>query len=186
MSNSKLIKLCLKNNKKAWKLFLKKYSRLIYWAINKNLARGSFNQQQNEAEDIFQEVFLSILEDKKLQQVKNIDLLPGWLAMVASNQTIDYMRRKNRIKESLVAEFPITGSQSLQEKISGQDTFSLVDKVIENLSNKEKIIISLNLFEDKTHKEIAGILSLPVNTVSTIIFRTKEKIKSKIKKMKEN
>lgn len=186
MSNSRLIKLCLKNNKKAWKLFLKKYSRLIYWAINKRLAGSGLTQQQNEADDIFQEVFLSILEDKKLQQVKNVNLLPGWLAMVASNQTIDYMRQKNRIKESLVPEFPATGCQALQEKISERDTFSLVDRVIESLSDKEKIIISLSLFQNKTHKEIAGILSLPANTISTIIFRTKEKMKNKIKKMKEN
>ena len=60
-NESELIKRCLNKDKKAWGEFVDKYSRLVYWAIHKKMATTRFNCQQADIEDIFQDVFLSIL-----------------------------------------------------------------------------------------------------------------------------
>jgi RNA polymerase sigma-70 factor (ECF subfamily) len=185
MNEAKLIKLCLKKNKKAWKIFLERYGKLIYWAIRKRIEKITSEYQQNDIEDIFQEVFLILFEKNKLNQLKNIKFLPGWLAMISSNKTSDYMRKKFTNREDLTIDFTTFGDDSFKESLLNREDFALVNTTIENLSNKEKIIISLNILEEKTHQEIAEIMRLSINTISTIISRTKEKIKNNLKKMKE-
>ncbi len=185
MNSSRLIQRCIQKDKKAWRVFLKKYSRLIYWAIKKRLAAINSDSQQCDIEDIFQEVFLTLLKQDKLSQLKDEKTLPGWLAMIASNKTTDYMRRKFRNRENLIVEFPNFADYSFEQNLLKRNTFSLIDKIIESLSTKEKLVISLNILEEKTHKEISEITKIPLNTVSTVISRTKEKIKNELKKMKE-
>ncbi|MCF7870335.1 MAG: sigma-70 family RNA polymerase sigma factor [Candidatus Omnitrophica bacterium] len=185
MNEIKLVNLCLRKDKKAWKIFLKKYGKIIYWAIRKRIKKITSDYQQNEIEDIFQEVFLALFEGNKLNQLKDVKFLPGWLAMISSNKTIDYMRKKFNNREDLTIDFTTFRDDSFKESLLNRDDFALVNTIIENLSDKEKIIISLNILEEKTHQEIAEITSLSINTISTIIVRTKEKIKNNLKKMKE-
>ncbi|MCF7871386.1 MAG: sigma-70 family RNA polymerase sigma factor [Candidatus Omnitrophica bacterium] len=175
----------MEKNKKAWKIFLNRYGKLIYWAIHQRIEKINSQYQQNDIEDIFQEVFLTLFEKNKLNQLKNIKFLPGWLAMVSSNKTIDYMRKKYNNREDLTIDFAAFKDNNFKESLLNREDFILVNTIIGNLSNKEKIIISLNILEEKTHQEIADITRLSINTISTIIARTKEKIKNNLEEMKE-
>ncbi len=185
MADAHLIKKCLKKDKESWQIFLSKYSRIVYWAIHNQFSRNKFSCSETDIEDIFQDTFLTILENNKLAQLKDIRSVSGWLAMIASNKTIDYIRKKISLKEELVIDFPKIGNFQQEEEMLSRDYSALINEIIEQLPDKEKMVISLNLLENKSYKQIAKIMSLPINTVSTIIFRTKEKIRNKLKKMKE-
>jgi len=182
MSEAELIKRCIKKDKKAWDLFIQKYSRLVYWAIRKRLTASSFNSHESDIEDIFQEVLLTILKGKSLLQLKNPKYIPGWLAMVASNKAVDFMRKKIRLDKNIVFDISEFKDDSFEKELFSKDAVDTVKDIINTLSDKEKIIISLNLLEERTHKEIAQITGAPINTVSTIIARTKEKLKKELKK----
>lgn len=185
MNDKKLVKLCINKNQKAWGIFLNKYSHLIYWAIKKSFSANNYSYSQTDTEDIFQEVFLLLFKHNKLTELKKAQHLPGWLSMLTYNKTTDYLRRKISRKEELIADFPTFGDTSFQEELKNKETYSLIKSSIEDLPDKDRIIITLNLLQEKSHKEISQIVNLPINTVSTIIHRTKEKIRKKIKKMKE-
>ena len=182
MNESELIKRCITKDKKAWGIFIEKYSRLIYWAIRKRLAMSSFGCDETDVEDIFQEVFLTVLKDNKLNQLKDPKFIPGWLAMVASNKAVDFMRQKAHREHNLIVDTPVFKDNTFEQDLLSQDVIFAIKELINTLSDKERIIISLNLLEEKPHKEIADILNIPVNTISTIIARTKEKLKEKLKK----
>lgn len=185
MNKAKLIKRCIEKDQKAWEEFFKKYSRLIYWAINRRLSAINSSFQQSDIEDIFQEVFLALFQENKLSGLKDSQLLPGWLTMVAANKTSDYMRRKFRNRENLGIDFSNLPDNSHKDKAFNCQVLDLISRIVDNLSDKEKIIFSLNIFENKTHREIGEITKTPLNTVSTIVARTKEKVKNQLKKMKE-
>jgi len=146
------------------------------------LAIGGLEWSKADVEDIFQEVFLTILQGDKLLQLKNTKFLPGWLSMVASNKTIDFMRQKVRWRQNLVFERPAFGDCDFKQELFNRDTLAITKKIIDALSNREKIIISLNLLEGRTHKEVADITGIPVNTVSTLVARTKKKLKIELEK----
>ena len=182
MNKLTLIKRCIEKDRKAWGVFIKKYSRLIYWAIRKQLTASNTAHNEADIKDIFQEVFLVIHNGNKLLQLKNPNFLPGWLAMTASCKTIDFMRKKERAEKNLVVNMPILKDYSMEQKIYDTDMLSAVKEAISVLSDKERIVISLNILEERTHKEIADIVSVSANTVSTIIARTKKKLQKELQK----
>ena len=182
MNEQEIIKGCLRKDKKAWDLFIKKYSRLVYWAIGRRLQASNFRRNQSDIEDIFQEVFLKVLNDSKLFQLKDPKFIPGWLAMTASNMTVDFMRRQSRQEESLDLSIGIFKDDNFKQDIIGRDISLAIEEIISSLSDKERMIISLNLLQERTHREVAQIVGAPVNTVSTVIARTKEKLKKELQK----
>ncbi len=182
MNEIKLINRCLKKDKKAWDLFVQKYSKLIYWAIRKRSAASSFELSQDDINCIFQEVFLSILEGNKLLQLKDAKAIAGWLAIIAFNKTVDFMRRRIRDNKRLIPDMPMLSSSNFKQELFHRDLLNVISNIVDTLPSKEKIVISLNLLKGRTHKEIAGIINIPVNTVSTTIARTKEKLKKELVK----
>lgn len=182
MEEVQLIERCLKKDKKAWDIFVQKYSKLIYWAIRKRLGVSSFEYSQDDIDCIFQEVFLSILSGDKLLQLRNMKTIVSWLAVMTSNKTVDFMRRKIRETKRLVLNPPELKDDRHIQDLFDKDLLNIVNETMNVLSSKEKVIISLNLIENRTHKEISKILCLPVNTVSTVIARTKEKLRKELDK----
>lgn len=182
MKEEELIRRCINKEKESWDIFVERYSRLIYWAIRKRLKASNFSFSDDDVQNIFQEVFLSLLEGGKIAQLRNIKLICSWLAMIASNKAIDFMREAIYDKQRLVADVALLKGFDCKQDLSNKETISIFKNIINTLSNKEKIIISLNLLEEKTHKEISGILGLPINTISTVIARTKEKIRREFSK----
>ena len=182
MNEIELIKRCLQKEKKAWDVFVQKYSKLIYWAIRKRLNTSGFKFDQDSINGIFQEVFLSILEGGKLGQLKDPKIIPGWLAMIASNKTVDFMRRTIREDRRLVVDMPVLKDDNFRQELHQRDLFDLIGSSINSLSDKAKIVISFNLLQGRTHKEIANIMNMPANTVSTLIARAKEKLKQDLER----
>ncbi|MCK9615101.1 MAG: sigma-70 family RNA polymerase sigma factor [Candidatus Omnitrophica bacterium] len=182
MNETELIGRCINKEKQAWDIFVERYSRLIYWAIRKRLKASSFTFSEDDVQNIFQEVFLSILEGEKLTQLRDAKLICSWLAMIASNKAFDFMRGTLRNKQRFIADVILLKNKDCEQNLSDRETINILENIINTLSDREKIIISLNLLEEKTHKEISGILGIPINTASTIIARTKEKIKKELGK----
>ncbi len=182
MEDSDLIKRCAKKDKKAWDLFIKRYSRLICWAIRKRLAISSFHHNEADVEDIFQEVLLAILKGDRLLRLKDAKYLAGWLAMTASNKTVDHMRLKLSNKQDLVVDMPEFPDDTFTQDLLKRDALNVIKEAINTLSDKERIVISLNLLENRSHKDISQIVKIPINTISTIIVRAKEKIRKDLKR----
>jgi len=181
MNETELIKLCLRRDNLAWGIFIDRYSKLVYWAVRKRLLTNGFQSDEGDIEDIFQEVFLTVLKGERLRQIKDAKFIPGWLAMVASNKTVDFMRQKARRRQKLVVDKEVFKDYSFEQDLLDRDIITAIKEAISTLSDKERIIISLNLFEERTHSEIAGILKIPINTVSTVVARTKEKLRETLK-----
>jgi RNA polymerase sigma-70 factor (ECF subfamily) len=182
MNELELIKRCLEKDKKAWNLFVQKYSRVIYWAIRKRLSISGFKFTQDDINGIFQEVFLSILEGERLRQLKDTQTISGWLAMIASNKAVDFMRRAIREDSRLVLDLPVLKDDNFEQELQRKDLLEAIASSISVLSDKAKIIISFSLLEGRTHQEIADIMNMPVNSVSTVIARAKQKLKQDLER----
>ncbi len=198
-SDQELIESCIKKDKHAWDIFVERYSKLVLWAIRDRLTRFRYNFDGDDVEDIHQEVFISLWSANKLAQIKDKTKIAGWIAMVASNAAIDYFRRMKRqmppkaisIFEEVISNgegegktladlLPArTGNPNRQSHLN--EIRAILNAALEVLAPREKMVISLNLLHGMKHREIAETLKLPINTVSTIIARTKEELKEKLK-----
>jgi len=92
-----LIAGCLNANKAAWDAFVLQYSSLVYHAIRKTLTLHHSESRDEVVEDLYQEVFVSLIQDdyKKLRQFRGDRgcTLASWLRVVASRLTIDFLRK---------------------------------------------------------------------------------------------
>ncbi|MFH1190376.1 MAG: sigma-70 family RNA polymerase sigma factor [Candidatus Omnitrophota bacterium] len=169
---------------------VRKYSNLVYTAIDRRLKGYGIVLPREDILDIRQEVLISLWEGKKLDTIRDTDSIPYWIAIVSGNTAIQYIRRTRRIEP----EKPIPLSDKLEsagiidmipssgmdpsEELDKYELSGRIDDAIDSLPVKEKLIVKLNLLHGKKYSEIAEILRLPAGTVSNCILRAKEKIKA--------
>lgn len=182
-SDKALVKQCISGDAEAWSNFIDRFSGLVHWAIKRKLSRYYSAHLVSDAEDIYQRLFASIWEKKSLEAVRGRDNIAPWLIVLASNLTIDFMRRKKReedfLRDRLTMETPIMDEDSV---IFVKERSDLLDEAMRLLSETEKAYLELNYLSGKRHKEIAEIFNTPANTVSTVIARAKGKIRRFIEK----
>ncbi len=176
--------------------FVKRFQGVATTAIKMRLRRWGCPFQLEDVKDIVQNVFLDIWERNKLEQVRDRDKIEGWLAIVSQNAAIDYIRHNssftNRLHTTianpeggeavdLVDLIPSDAADPLEET-SAAELKLVLDELINALPAREHLVITLNFLHEKTQREIAELLRIPVNTVSTIISRTKAKLKQELEK----
>lgn len=173
-----LVRRCVDGEAGSWEEFVEKFSGLIYWAIKRKLYRYGCTYLASEAAEIYQRIFASIWEKKSLLSVSERGNIAPWLIVLASNMTIDFIRKKrleeNFIRDGLASE---QNPQQNEAPLLLSEERCLLDEALKLLNKREKACLELNCIAGKKHREIAEIFDMPVNSVSTAIARAKNKIK---------
>ena len=136
-----------------------KYSNMIMQIAYQNV----FNK--SEAEDITQEVFIKMM--KNIEKFNDEEYMKAWLIRVTINLSKDYNKSFwNRNTTGIDENLKIFGEEY-------QDIF----KEISKLKPKYRNVIYLYYYQGYKIKEIAQILSMNQNTVSSCLTRAREDLK---------
>jgi len=173
--DSGLVERCICRDTSAWDTLLKKYSALIRNAIYNRARKYGVSLPIHDIDDIAQDVLAAIWEGNKLSTIKNRKDISCWLAIVSGNAAAEYLRSR-RPAETLNEEEAVYACTP-----PDKETLSEIEKAIEKLPPRERLIIQLNLFHDKKYREIADMLNIPEGTVSSYIKRSKDRLKNKLK-----
>lgn len=139
----------------------------------------------DEAKDITNIVFLKVYE--KLSQFTDYNSFGGWLRILTNRTAIDYLRSiKNKAKpigeksERLSQAASISSDENdLVNRISYERILEEFDKFPTHM----KQILELYYVENMTVAQISDVLSIPTGTIKSILSRTRNKMKSKFKKL---
>lgn len=122
-----------------------------------------------DAEDITSDLFIRIWKQADRY-------MPGnghkyWLSRIAHNMAVDYLRAKNReIPSDFMEEADETKSSSaipVEEDISEKVISDMsVAHALSQLKPAEREIVHLKIVGEQTFERIAGILQLPLGTVT--------------------
>ena len=172
MDDLKFVQGCLKGNKQSWSEFLSRYCRLIYNYIYSVLAVKGYSPSPEQVEDIFQEIFHTLIKDnyKKLAtyQAKNGCSLASWLRQVTINFTIDYLRKlKPVVSIDAQDEEGFSLADTLQDLSAGaaeflkdQDRRKTLQECIGLLEADEQYFLELLLNQELTLDEIKDCLKI--------------------------
>jgi RNA polymerase sigma-70 factor (ECF subfamily) len=171
-----LIHAALKGNQAAFKRLLKKYYTPLYNLIYR-LVRN-----KGEVEDLTQEAFVKAFAS--LKYFNEEFAFSTWLYKIATNNTIDYIRKRKLETFSIDKpiesddsdykfELPDTTYEPDKEIIRRQKTI-LISEAIKKLPEKYRKVILLRHVDEYDYSEIAKILKLPIGTVKAHIFRARE------------
>lgn len=170
----KFLDLCTQKDRGAWDHFINKYSNLIHNYIIKTLQRYNYLFQEDVPEDIFNRVFLALLDNdcKRLKNFRGQDELSfkAYLREIIFNLTIDFLRGQKRfIALECIEHINIEKDQDKE-----LDDFNLLKTIMtlkDELSERYKYLFKLIYEEDLGMSEIAEIMNLKLNAVHQMKFR---------------
>lgn len=137
-----------------------------------------------EAEDVVQEVFIKVW--KKRGELRNVENLDAFCMRMTKNLAIDKTRSKHKRTESLGQGMDFSArAANPHQLVERQDTISKVERLMEELPEKQRLVMQLRDIEEMTYEEIAKALNIPVNQVKVNLFRARKKIRELLLNRKE-
>jgi len=170
-----LVKKALKGDEKAFARLLSRYKDAIYFMLLKMV------NNRSDAEDLTLEAFGKAF--KNLHQYSPTFAFSTWLFKIASNNCIDFLRKKKGVLISIEnSEQNENGEQvklkskelNPEEKLIRQQKAILLRKVVRRLKPRYQTLVELRYFREFSYEEIAKELNLPLGTVKAQLFRARE------------
>jgi RNA polymerase sigma-70 factor (ECF subfamily) len=135
-------------------------------------------KNKKQAEDIVQEVFLSLWLRRRKQ---NIDNLPAYLHTAVKFRVFNYVER-NLSHKSFYDPFVeiALSSKGTDSSLIEKELYNLLIAYINTLNEKKKEIFRLHFVENKSTKEIAEQLKIPRKTVQNQLRSIALDVRSRI------
>jgi RNA polymerase sigma-70 factor (ECF subfamily) len=171
-----LVQKALLGDEKAFARLLSRYKDTIYFMLLKML------NNRSDAEDLTLEAFGKAF--KNLHQYSPTYAFSTWLFKIASNNCIDFLRKKKGIMISLendrdqieITETNRIKSKDLnpEERLIRKQKAILLHKVVRRLKPHYQTLVELRYFNELSYEEIARELNLPLGTVKAQLFRARQ------------
>lgn len=131
----------------------------------------SIIKDEQEAENIYHEVFMKIL--KKRKNIKPELNFNSYVFTSVKNEIFDYLKAMNR--NNCLKERFWDRMQHMHDDgdLTKEDNLNKLETIIKSLSPKRRQILEMNYFEKKSYNEIADILMISKNTVKNQLVKAK-------------
>lgn len=174
-----LVKLCLNHEPVACNTLINRYKTKIFSYIYRMV------QNIADAEDIAQNTFIKVFQS--LASYNSAYPLQAWIFKIAHNKAIDFLRAKQPEALSLNDDGnPIEledKNASVEEHIAASSLHKKIEIVLNSLPVRYREILILRFQRDFSYNEIADITGLPIGTVKTYLFRGREIMRKKLRKI---
>jgi RNA polymerase sigma-70 factor (ECF subfamily) len=174
--DSELITLCLAGDRDAFDALVARHYRAIYNMIYRMLGNSE------DAADLTQEAFVRIYT--RLDTFHLDRSLLAWARTIASNLSIDFLRRRGTPAVSLDERIE-AGEQhaDLGPGVSPEDQLEMAEDsrrvlaAVQQLPERQRAVLVLRHIEGLKLEEIAETLRMPLGTVKTMLFRGREAVR---------
>jgi RNA polymerase sigma-70 factor (ECF subfamily) len=175
-------------DQRAYAELMKNYRDSLYFMLLK------MTNNPHDAEDLTIEAFGKAF--KKLHQYTPDYAFSTWLFKIASNNCIDFIRKKKKYTFSIDQGIDDELGTELANRIPAEDLdpeqelvkkqkIKLMREVVEKLKPHYRTLIELRYFSEFSYEEIAAELNLPLGTVKAQLFRAREFLYQILKNSKE-
>lgn len=182
-----LVQLATRGDQKAYAELMGRYRDAIYYMLLKMVNNAS------DAEDLTIEAFGKAF--KNIQQYTPNYAFSTWLFKIATNNCIDFIRKKKATTISLDQNdddddkaptdimAPVLDPE--EEMIKGQKQ-KMMREIVSKLKPRYRKLIELRYFKEFSYEEIADELELPIGTVKAQLFRARELLFNILKNTSKN
>ena len=180
MDDTELINQILNGNMNAFTFLVSRYQKLVVHIT------GRLIQRQDEMEDVCQEVFLKVYQN--LGKYRNECKLSTWIATIAYNTSINYLRKFKKGDEVNPDDSAALRNLSDYNSVDYEktDLHRYIREQIENLPVQYRTVLTLYHLEEFSYQEIEQITGMPEGTVKSYLFRAKALLKEKLKFVVDN
>ena len=172
-----LIQRILTGDETAFESLIRKYRKQIHAHAWRKT--GDFHI----AEDITQDTFLQVYQ--KLETLEDPILFVRWLYVIVDRLCIAWFR-KNRIRTESLEETDISEIETEaysqyvaaeNAKTNAEAQRDLVQKLLTNLKESDRQIITLHYFQEMTYSEIGSYLGISESSIKSRLHRARQRLK---------
>ena len=163
-SDQQLIEEFLKGSDKSFELLLNRHKDRIYTSIY------MFVKNHDLAEDLFQEVFIKILDTFRKGKYNHEGKFIQWALRISYNLCVDHFRKaKRRTKVSSTETFDIfdileSKDDNMEQKLIKNQAHSRIRKIVDQLPPEQREVVILRHYADMSFKEISQLTRVSINT----------------------
>lgn len=170
-----LVQRAREGDQQAFAELLGKYRDAIYFMLLKMVNNPS------DAEDLTIEAFGKAF--KNLKQYTPNYAFSTWLFKIATNNCIDFIRKKRAATISLdqansdSESAPVTIASDTPDpeaNLINNQKIKLLREVVNKLKPRYRTLVELRYFKEYSYEEISEELDLPIGTVKAQLFRARE------------
>ena len=190
-ADAMLVERAVAGDEKAFELLVIKYQRRIQRLI------GRMVRDVDLVEDIAQETFIRAY--RALAQFRGEAQFYTWLYRIAVNtakKALMDLKRNPTVSENFfksgdddetsLLENDLISSETPDAVLASKEIAEMVNAAMEALPEELRQAITLREIEGLSYEEISEVMSCPIGTVRSRIFRAREAISEKIKPLLEN
>lgn len=177
------------NDEQAFAKLMQRYKRPVYHMILKMV------RNVDDAEDLTIESFAKAF--KSLHRFKKDFTFSTWLFRIATNNTIDYIRKKKLNTLSISNTFtddygePVSidvedENLNPQEETIRAQKEELIQVFVDKLPPKYQKLVKLRYFSELSYEEIAQELEAPLGTVKAQLHRARELMFEMVKNKRDH
>ena len=174
----KLVQLAIGDgDQKAYAELMKNYRDSLYFMLLK------MTNNPHDAEDLTIEAFGKAF--KNIDQYTPNFAFSTWLFKIATNNCIDFIRKKRAshvsLDQSMDGEDSLAPSSMIQSDAPDPESSMIIKQKIKHMRNvvsklkpRYRTLVELRYFKEYSYDEIAEELDIPIGTVKAQLFRARE------------
>ena len=138
-------------------------------------------KNQDEAEDLAQEVFISVFEN--IQKFRGDANLKTWIFRITINKSINQLRKqkwKNALQR-LENVFSQNGNEiadptNPHKELLYKHQENAIDVALSKLPENQRTAFILHKYDELPQQEIAQIMNVSISAVESLVFRAKQRL----------
>ncbi len=164
---------------RAYAALVKRYEERMYTTAYRIL------HQRQDAEDCLQETFLRAWD--RMKDLKDPRAFRCWLYRVVTHLALDVLRKRERQSQALesyraevIRIGPTENLDTPREVLRKAREAERIERAIEDLAPKQKIVFVLRHFQGLSLHEVADILECPIGTVKATLHAALGKLQKNL------
>ena len=131
-----------------------------------------------EAEDVVQDTMIRVWNKRdEWQQFESVE---AYCLIVAKNLSIDRSQKKDAQNVELTPEMAEEADTSgPYDRLVNNERMKIIHRLIDELPEKQRLIMQLRDIEGESYKDIAKVLQLTEEQVKVNLFRARQKVKQR-------
>lgn len=176
----KLVRAAVDNgDQKAYAELMSRYRDAVFYMLLKMVSN------KDDADDLTMEAFARAFS--RLDQYTPSFAFSTWLFKIASNNCIDFIRKKKNHSHTVSLDKPFEyddGTESSMDAVDNtltpeeraikKERFKQLHEVVETLKPRYRELVKLRYFDELSYEEIAVKLNLPLGSVKGNLFKSRE------------
>jgi RNA polymerase sigma-70 factor (ECF subfamily) len=176
--DTQLVKASQNGDEDAFAILVQRHQRRVFTTVLRML------QDYEEASEITQEAFLAAWLG--LPSFRGAARFETWLYRIAYHCALKQLERRKRersLQAAIQAEQmleEVNKQKQAEDSLELRDRQAMVREQMEELPAKYRIVLILRHLQEMTYEEMADILTMPIGTIKTHLFRARHLLKERL------